>query len=347
MAAGRLRPRALPAGPARLEWAARLLALLFFAGLPLAVIVAARPDDGVVTLRATMPEDGGWQPGHLAARAGEPLALRLTSDDVVHGFAVGVGPDGRRPDERETLVLPGQVTPLTLTFPMPGTYTYYCTRWCGPNHWRMRGTITVGGAELPTAGPPEPPLYARLGLDIDAPHPAAVVPAAPPSAARGRALAVAYPPALLARDAYLTQSPVQVWQALRAAPDLSGLDDGALWDAVAALWGRNTGEEQLTLGAALYAQNCAACHGETGAGDGVFAQAGVAAAPGHDGHGFQPATDFTDPALLGAGNALLGGKILRGGMGTGMPAWGTVLTAAEIQALLDYLWTFPFPPEAG
>jgi len=46
-------------------------------------------------------------------------------------------------------------------------------------------------------------------------------------------------------------------------------------------------------------------------------------------------TDFTDPALLSASNALLQGKILRGGMGTGMPAWGAVLTDEELQALRD------------
>ena len=63
------------------------------------------------------------------------------------------------------------------------------------------------------------------------------------------------------------------------------------------------------------------------------------------GMGLQPAADFTDPALLGASNALLQGKITRGGMGTGMPAWGTIFSDEELQALLDYLWTFQFPQE--
>ena len=37
--------------------------------------------------------------------------------------------------------MPGKVTDVTLTFDKPGTYTFYCTRWCGVNHWRMRGVV--------------------------------------------------------------------------------------------------------------------------------------------------------------------------------------------------------------
>jgi hypothetical protein len=36
-------------------------------------------------------------------------------------------------------------------------------------------------------------------------------------------------------------------------------------------------------------------------------------------------------------------------MGTGMPNWGTILTDEAVSALVDYLWTFPFPghPDVG
>jgi mono/diheme cytochrome c family protein len=46
--------------------------------------------------------------------------------------------------------------------------------------------------------------------------------------------------------------------------------------------------------------------------------------------------------MLGASSALLQGKILRGGMGSGMPYWGPILTEAQMWALTDYLWTFQF-----
>jgi mono/diheme cytochrome c family protein/plastocyanin len=322
------------------EWTARLLLLLLLAAVPLAIAAAARPRQGVITLHATMPESGGWQPGHLTARVGEPLHLRLTSDDVVHGFAVG------RHDSPEVEVKPGQVTELVLTFDEAGTYTYTCTRWCGPNHWRMRGTIEVSG-DARDAAPAEPPLYVALGLDIDAPHPAEVLPERTPVASRGQELDISYPQELLSRDAYLTKSPVTVWLALRSTPELAGFEDAQLWDAVAYHWRQNTTADTLALGEALYSQDCAACHGESGAGDGVFAQAGVGGMDGMRGHTVEAATAFTGPDLLGASNALLQGKVIRGGMGTGMPAWGTVFTEEELQALLDYLWTFQFPQEEG
>jgi mono/diheme cytochrome c family protein len=49
--------------------------------------------------------------------------------------------------------------------------------------------------------------------------------------------------------------------------------------------------------------------------------------------------------MLGANSAILQGKLLRGGMGTGMPNWGTIFTEEEIWALVDYLWTFQFALE--
>jgi plastocyanin/cytochrome c5 len=331
MVAGRLKPITH-------EWAARLLVALLLAAVPLALIVAARAQDNVVTLHASMPESGGWQPGHLSASVGQPLRLRLISDDVIHGFAVGAGPDGRAHNSPEVEVRPGQVTELTLIFDQPGTYTYTCTRWCGSNHWRMRGAIEVAGdAQSVSTTAPRPPLYQQLGLDIDAPHPSPVVPAEIPSALRGARLDLAYPEELVAASTYMSSSPVEVWLTLRDLPKLAVLDDRDLWDVVAYIWRQNTTPESLELGGALYSQNCAACHGENGQGDGVFAPTTAS--------GSVPA--FTDPALLAASNALLEGKILRGGMGTGMPAWGAVFSDGERQALLDYLWTFHFPEEGG
>ena len=46
--------------------------------------------------------------------------------------------------------------------------------------------------------------------------------------------------------------------------------------------------------------------------------------------------------MLGASPALLQGKIVRGGMGTGMPYWGPIFTDEQIWSLVAYLWTFQF-----
>jgi mono/diheme cytochrome c family protein len=141
------------------------------------------------------------------------------------------------------------------------------------------------------------------------------------------------------------------------------LSDDQVWGLVAWIWKSHTTESALAEGRKLYAENCAACHGETGAGDGVFAHTASQPAPSVDGHamgaqatetatmgerGLKAPADFTDATqALGASPAIWQGKIVRGGMGTGMPYWGPIFTEAQVWALVDYLWTFQFDMEEG
>jgi len=304
-------------------------------------LLAWRTHQDGLTLHARMPEQGGWDPTALSATVGQPLHLRLTSDDVTHSFAVG------QMDWPAVDIYPGEMTEVTLTFDHPGKYVYYCTRWCGPNHWRMRGTIEVSGGDAAPAGPvvTQPvPLYVNLNLDIDAPHPASATPQARPSAVTGMSLIRQVPPAYRTTEYLHSHSPAETWQALRGEPPTQSMSDQEVWDLVAALWLAGATPEHLEQGKALYAQNCAACHGENGAGDGVFASQGEDSPSSiTNGHDLKPPTDFTDSSLmLGASPALLQGKIVRGGMGTGMPYWGPILTEDQIWAILDYLYTFQF-----
>ncbi len=289
-------------------------------------------------IHAHVAEDGGWNPDVIQANIDEPLHLKLTSDDVVHGFAIG------QMDMESVDVLPGKITDVTVTFDKPGIYTFYCTRWCGLNHWRMRGTIEVSGP----ASNPEPasaPLYVTLNLDIDAPHDAPLVPISQPSALSGEQLA-ANLPISLSLDYYRANSPYQVFDELSS----TSLTETQRWDVVAYLWQSSTTKESLTNGGQLYAQNCAACHGENGSGDGVFAddlaasgEASMQTMIGADSMMMQVPVDFTNPTrMLGASPALLQGKILRGGMGTGMPMWGSIYTEEQIWDLIAYLYSFQF-----
>lgn len=75
-------------------------------------------------IHAKVAESGGWNPNIIKADVGKPLHLKLTSDDVVHGFAVG------QMDMQSVDVVPGKVTDITLKFDKPGIYTFFCTRWC-------------------------------------------------------------------------------------------------------------------------------------------------------------------------------------------------------------------------
>jgi mono/diheme cytochrome c family protein len=264
----------------------------------------------------------------------------------MHSFKLG------QRDDPALDLFPGGVVETTLLFDRPGKYTFYCTRWCGPNHWRMRGVIEVlpkQGESIPAAQPAAPPFYASLGLNIDAPHPAKVTPERTPSAAQGSELAANLPPSYLSQTFYRTHSPVQAWELLRTDNLMQGLDDQQVWDLVTFIWFQNSGPQALEMGRQLYAQNCAACHGENGAGDGVFAaqlasgEAGDQSKLGLDGHHLKAPADFRrSSSLLGASPALLQGKIIRGGMGTGMPYWGPVLTEDQTWALVDALYAFQF-----
>ncbi len=256
----------------------------------------------------------------------------------MHSFAIG------QSDQSPVDVIPGQVTELTLNFDKPGTYTFYCTRWCGANHWRMRGTITVLGEGEEEAY--TPPLYVQLGLDVDAAHQTENIPEKKPSAERASTLALDLS-AYQGIDYYRAHSPEEIWLELGNNPKTATLSTQERWDAVALIWQKNTTSAELAESAQLYAENCAACHGENGAGDGVFSheeysEMGVEhSAP--SGHEIVQASDFTNPAhMLSASPALLQGKLIRGGMGTGMPMWGVIFTEEQTWSLTSYLYTFQF-----
>lgn len=303
-------------------------------------------------IHARIAENGGWTPDVLRARVGEPLRLRLTSDDVVHGFAVG------KMDMESVDVMPGKVTVVTLSFDNPGTYTFYCTRWCGLNHWRVRGTIEVSGPEsgvqtsTETApGKVEVPLFVTLGLDIDSPHDSPLIPGVRPSAISGEQLAAHLPVSkFIDPDFYRAHSPYQTWRELRYTSILSNLSDQQIWDLVAFIWRSGTTPADVAAGRKFFGQNCAACHGESGAGNGIFAEKLAAAGKssmqtmaGAKMMRKQKPANLAEPKrMLGASPALLQGKILRGGMGTGMPSWGPILTQKQTWDLIAFLYSFQF-----
>jgi mono/diheme cytochrome c family protein/plastocyanin len=292
----------------------------------------------IFELHARMPENGGWSIEHFQVQTGQTLHLRLTSDDVVHSFAIG------QSDRTPLQIQPGEVVDTTLKFDRPGKYTFYCTSWCGPNHWRMRGTIDVTGPE-PSATAAPRPLFLQLNLDLDAPHPASVTPAAAPDAQQGAQIQSRLPAYTADAEGYWVTSPAQLWQRLRTEASLSDLSDADVWNAVAWTWQSRTSPEKIAAGQKLYATNCAACHGEAGQGDGVMVRSLPTMVPDSQEHmdhdGLVRPPDFTDPKnLLGASPALLEGKLIRGGMGTGMPSWGSILTREQIDALIGYLYTF-------
>ncbi len=314
----------------RSELLARILITL---GIVLAVGVPTYLWKTTPLIHVHMAEDGGWNPDVVKAQVGKPLHLRLTSDDVVHGFAVG------QMEMESVDVLPVKVTEVTLKFDKPGTYTFFCTRWCGVNHWRMRGTIEVSGS-ISDPKPASVPLYVTLEIDIDAPHEVPIIPRNQPSAIRDEQLAANLEISKFSSSSlYRSNSPYQLFEKLGS----TNLTDTEKWDVVSFIWRSNATAEALASGKKLYSQNCAACHGENGAGNGVFADDLAAAGESSNQTMMQTPADFTDPTrMLGTSPALLQGKILRGGMGTGMPMWGSIFTEQQIWDLIAYVYSFQF-----
>lgn len=336
----------------RSERAALAAVLLILVAFPAGVILyqfVVRPalgDVRTIDITARIPESGGFSPETIRIAAGETVRLRFSVPDVTHGIAIGpglgidLGP-----------VDPGQVKERRVTFDRPGRYTLYCNTWCSPSHWRMRGTIVVYDPAHPDAmipaDPPDPVIASLVArhVNIDAAHDAPVVPAAPVSVERGAVIVARLGADLSAEVAAPAwrrgHSPAEAWRRLVA----TGLAPDEAWDAVASLWVSGVDRDTATLGARLFAKNCAACHGESGDGRGPGAAALAALGIGrHDGSA-RPAR----PADFGRARSMLGGtselyyaKVRRGGMGTGMPSWGPIFTPEETWALVDHLWTFVF-----
>ena len=334
----------------RTEFLAICAALVIVIGLPAGVLAmrgadSAR-DDGIrlIDLVARAPERGGWAPDLIQISRGETVRLRITSEDVTHGFAIG------RMGVNVRAIYPGEFVQVEFTATEAGRFTFYCDAWCSPFHNRMRGSLMVvdpdypedlltsqiGQAEMPVAG----------AIDVDSPHPAEHFPDKRPSAKRGERLyADLYDSALLdnaQRTALRSQSPSAVFQMLRQTSEPFSMSPGRplteddTWDVVAYLWWSTTMPQRLDQGKIQYDRNCAACHGLGGSGGKVDLRALD-----------EPPGDLSGAeTMMGASSQLLVAKARRGGMGTGMPAWGAIFSEAELVNITDYIWSFVFSYDA-
>ena len=319
--------------------------------LSLAVVWRPTPQDGVIDLVARQPSAGGWSLPRIVVTQGERVRLRIRAEDVVHGFAIG------RMDVDAGPIEPGKAVTVEFVADRLGEFTFYCTTWCDPSHPRMRGVLEVRGPGG-TAMAPAPAAQDVTLAHLDHPRDAGIVPAARPSATRGaepytrqcaschgaKGEGTAQGEAIATPDVLQDRSPVHVFHWLNGEgggdPGAAGAlrhreltrewPDQARWDVVTHLWSLGTMPETIEQGQRLFVRNCAACHGEGGRGDG----------PGGRYQPKRPA-DFTNPRTMLAGTSrLYTAKIRRGGMGTGMPYWGSIFTEEELAALVSYLWTF-------
>lgn len=109
------------------------------------------------------------------------------------------------------------------------------------------------------------------------------------------------------------------------------LTDEQIWDAVAYALALSTSEAEINRGQEVWEQECAACHGERGAGDGPQVETGWQLA------------DLSDPALSAGQSLQAWYDVTAAGSGD-MPGFHDKLPEADIWAALVYARTFSFKP---
>ena len=117
----------------------RLLSLLLFAGLALAVLLLPVPFAAApVTHQLTMTADQfAFDPPVLRVNRGDRVLLTLQATDVVHGFYL----DGYA---IETRVEPGVSQQVEFVADQVGKFRYRCSVSCGTLHPFMIGELIVG-----------------------------------------------------------------------------------------------------------------------------------------------------------------------------------------------------------
>lgn len=77
-----------------------------------------------------------FEPSTITVNRGDRVRLKITSEDVAHGLAI---PQFKVNSRLE----PGQETVVEFTADQNGTFTFFCSIFCGAGHSGMRGTLVV------------------------------------------------------------------------------------------------------------------------------------------------------------------------------------------------------------
>jgi cytochrome c oxidase subunit II len=110
-------------------------------GIALAVVApktnlaraAVNPNTKVIEITAKKFE---FTPSEITLKKGEPVILRLTSADRVHGFM-------SKPLKIDTDIPPGKTTDVAVTPDSAGGFTVICDHYCGTGHGNMKMKVTV------------------------------------------------------------------------------------------------------------------------------------------------------------------------------------------------------------
>lgn len=77
-----------------------------------------------------------FEPGNISVKQGDTVRLRVKSVDVTHGIAI--------PDFNVNKSLtPGETVTVEFVADKKGTFTFFCSIFCGVGHANMKGTLVV------------------------------------------------------------------------------------------------------------------------------------------------------------------------------------------------------------
>ena len=77
-----------------------------------------------------------FTPSQITLKKGEPVILRLTSSDRVHGFM-------SKPLKLDTDIAAGKTTDVAVTPDTAGDFTVICDHYCGTGHGNMKMKVSV------------------------------------------------------------------------------------------------------------------------------------------------------------------------------------------------------------
>ena len=78
----------------------------------------------------------GFQPDPIVVPANSTVTFYVTSADVIHGFEVAG-------TNANTMVVPGEVSEITVETDDPAEYGIVCNEYCGAGHHAMEGKLNV------------------------------------------------------------------------------------------------------------------------------------------------------------------------------------------------------------
>lgn len=113
----------------------KALALLALVVVPLFAGCAA-PEKGTEVVVDVVASRYRYAPENVTARVGDTLVFRVTSADVTHGFAI----EGLHAGVE---IPPGETVEVRVKVTSEGSFTIYCTVFCGTGHPAHKATLTV------------------------------------------------------------------------------------------------------------------------------------------------------------------------------------------------------------